>query len=81
MKLVDKDFFFEVYAGEYKGHEILFRRNVFTNEISLELSDEFAQSLGFKNLTEMMSDDGVLDKLNEYKKTTGDFPISKRKKH
>ncbi len=63
------------------GHEILLRGNVFTNEISIVLSDELAQTFGFSNLTEMMSDYGVLNKLNEYKKTTGDFPISKRKKH
>lgn len=75
MRQIEKDFFFETYADYFEGHEILFKRNVFTNEVFVVLNDELAQSLGFNSLNQMMADDEVLDRLNEYKKTTGEFPI------
>lgn len=77
MKLLDKDFFFETYADEFDGYNILIKRNVFTNEIFVVLNDSLAQSFGFENVNQMMSDDEVLDKLNEIKKLTGEFPIKR----
>ena len=75
MKLIDKDFFFETYSGAFVGHEILFKHNVFTNELFVVLNDSLAQSFGFENVTQMMADDEVLDKLNEIKRLTGEFPV------
>ena len=75
MTLIDKDFFFETYLDTFEGHEILFKRNVFTHEIFVVLNDALAQSFGFENVTQMMADDKVLDLLNEYKRLTGEFPV------
>jgi len=46
-----------------------------TNEVFVVLNDALAQSFGFENVNQMMADDEVPDKLNEYKKLTGEFPV------
>ncbi len=39
------------------------------------LTEDTAHLFGFENIQEMMSNDKVLDIINEFKKETGEFPI------
>lgn len=79
MKLVYQDFFFQYHSDYYEGHEITFRRNVFTNEIVILFNDELARAFGFVSVEDMMLDDDVLDKMNEIYRQTGIFPVQTSK--
>lgn len=37
MKLIEQNFFFQVYTDNFEGHEVIWRRNVFTHELTLQL--------------------------------------------
>lgn len=77
MKLIGQDFFIQVYADKFEGHEVIWRRNVFSGELTLQLTDEVARLFGFDNVEQMMLNDEVLDRLNDCYRRTGIFPLTR----
>ncbi len=75
MKLLSLDFFFQIYAEEIDGIELIWRKNVFTNDIEYLLTDELAQMNGFDSVEAMMMDNDMLDAMNEFKEQYGVFPV------
>ncbi len=65
-----------IYEDHFQGHPVRFYRNKKTNEILINV-DDTAKVLGYKNETDMMSDNEALDIINENWKSTGEFPIKK----
>jgi len=65
----------EYFRDFVDGVEVIFLKNLATSEFTIS-AESVAQILGFKNLHEMMSNDRILDIMNEYKAETGkEFPI------
>ncbi|WDF79557.1 hypothetical protein PQ469_06010 [Mucilaginibacter sp. KACC 22773] len=62
--------------GYFQGNLMKFKKDKKTDEISM-CAEGVAKALGFKDTHEMLSNDQVLDKLNQYKKATGEWPLKK----
>ncbi|WP_031530527.1 hypothetical protein [Dyadobacter crusticola] len=63
-----------VYLDNYMGRPVRFRKCKKTGEVTI-FSDDVATILGFANTVEMLSDDGVMDRVIQIQKETGSFPI------
>ena len=77
MKIIKTTPTHEVWQDEYEGQKVQFTKNLLTGEIHVNAQD-FAKVIGFDSLEDMMSDNKILDCINEVKKETGIFPITKQ---
>ena len=75
MRIIKTTATHEVWESEYEGKKVQFTKNLLTDEIHVNAQD-FAKVIGFDSLEEMMSDDKIMDCINEVKKETGIFPIT-----
>lgn len=65
------------FRGYYKGNEVIFVHDKRNPENFIISGDSIAKVLGYGCFDEMMSDDKMLDKMNQYMKETGNtFPLN-----
>lgn len=71
IKETDNLFF---YIEWFEGEPIVIFKDKKTDKVFFNL-DDVARALGYDGPDDMMSNDGILDGLNEIKQETGEFPI------
>ena len=64
----------EHYIDVVDGKPLRFLKNLQTGQIEI-MADDLALMLGFESVHEMMSDNDVLDLMNEEKELTGKYPF------
>ena len=75
MKLIKVTDTHEHYTDNgFNGQEVRFLKNRLTGQMEI-MAEDLACMLGFESVHEMMSDDCVMDLMNEEKALTGKYPF------
>lgn len=75
MNLIETTATHEIFLSHFEGKPVRFIKDRQTGEININ-ADDAAKVLGFDSITDLMSEDGALDIVNQVKKETGKFPLS-----
>ena len=76
MKLTHTTKTHEHYIDSFEGQQVRFLKNRQTGEMEV-MAEDLALMLGFESFHEMMSNDKVLDLMNQEKEITGEYPFRK----